>query len=388
MVGTVGGKENPKEAVLVLYVDIPTASDLLSLAEQRHPVSVSLYLPTTPVTTKAQASRIELKSLARSALQELEQRDTDAGDIAAVDDLVRSLVDDAEFWRFQAHGLAVFATPHSIRHYRLPNRLELRCSISDRFQIAQLLRSVTFPNAGYVLVLSEGGVRLVEVSPDLPASTVPLPDLPETIDGFLSQPLGDRLPRQGPRGSQGDASAQRQFARKINSVVRDHLRGSGLPLVLAATEPMASIYRSVNSYPRLAETGITGSAEPLTDNAAAEKARPVFDAVYRAEVDDWCRTYEQRENQSRATTDVATAARAATFGAVDSLLIDMTTQQFGTMDETNGTVTFADSEVPGTYCVINEIAARVIRGGGRVLAVHSEDIPGGAALAGILRYPV
>jgi hypothetical protein len=370
-----------------LYVDIPTASDLLSLAEQRHPVSVSLYLPTTPVTTKTQASRIELKSLARTALQELEQRDTDASDVAAVDDLVRSLVDDAEFWRFQAPGLAVFATPHSIRHYRLPNRLELRCTVSDRFHIAQLLRSVTFPNAGYVLVLSEGGVRLVEVSPDLPASTVPLPGLPETIEGFLSQPLGDRLPRQGPRGSQGDASAQRQFARKVNSVVRDYLRGSGLPLVLAATEPMASIYRSVNSYPRLAETGITGGADPLTDSAAAEKARPVFDAVYRAEVDDWCRTYEQRENQSRATTDVATAARAATFGAVDSLLIDMTTQQFGTMDETNGTVTFADSEVPGTYCVINEIAARVIRGGGRVLAVHSQDIPGGAALAAILRYP-
>ena len=62
----------------------------------------------------------------------------------------------------------------------------------------------------------------------------------------------------------------------------------------------------------------------------------MFDAVYRDEIDDWCRTFEQRENQSRATTDVATAARAATFGAVDSLLIDMTTQQFGTIDETNG----------------------------------------------------
>ena len=372
----------------MLYVDIPTASDLLSLAEQRDPASVSLYLPTSPKTTKAQASRIELKSLARAAVQELEHANADAADIASVDELVHSLVDDAEFWRFQAHGLAVFATPHSIRHYRLPNRLELRCTVSDRFHIAQLLRSVTFPNAGYVLVLSEGGVRLVEVSPDIPASTVPLPDLPDTIDGFLSQPLGDRLPRKGPRGSQGDASAQRQFARKINSVVRDYLRGSGLPLVLAASEPMASIYRSVNSYPRLSDTGIPGSAEPLTDNAAAEKARPVFDAAYRAEIDDWCRTYEQRENQSRATTDVATAARASTFGAVDSLLIDMTTQQFGTIDETNGTVTFAETQTPGTYCLINEIAARVIRGGGRVLAVHADDIPNGAALAVILRYPV
>jgi hypothetical protein len=380
------GKANNKEAALVLYVDIPTSSDLLALTEHRHPASVSLYLPTTPVPINAQASRIELKNLARTALQELEQRGADARDLASVDELVHSLVDDAEFWRFQAHGLAVFVTPERIRHYRVPNRLELRCTVSDRFHIAQLLRAVTFPNAGYVLVVSEGGVRLVEVSPDIPASTVPLPELPGTMDTFVTQPLDDRLPKKRPRGSTGDVSAHRQFARKINSVIRDYLRGSGLPLVLAATEPMASIYRSVNTYPRLAATGIPGSAEPLTDNAAAEKARPVFDAIYREQLDEWCETFEQRENQGRATTDVSSTARAATFGAVDSLLIDMTTQQFGRVDEADGTVTFAPEEKPGSYCVINEIAARVIRGGGRVLAVRTDDIPNKAPLAAILRY--
>jgi hypothetical protein len=64
----------------------------------------------------------------------------------------------------------------------------------------------------------------------------------------------------------------------------------------------------------------------------------------------------------------------------------MTTQQFGTVDEADGTVTFAPEEKPGSYCVINEIAARVIRGGGRVLAVRTDDIPNKAPLAAILRY--
>lgn len=376
-----------KEDALVLYVDIPTTSDLLSLTEHRNAAAVSLYLPTSPGSTNAQAARIELKSLARTAVQELERRGVDASQITAVEELVHSLVDDAEFWRYLAHGLAVFVTPESIRHFRLPNSLELKSTISDRFHIAQLLQAVADPGAGYVLVLSEGGVRLVEVSPGIAASTVPLPDLPDTIEGFVTQPLDDRYPMERPRGATGDTSARRQFARKVNGVVRDYLRGSGLPLVLAATEPMASIYRSVNTYPKLAAKGIQGSAEPLTDNAAADKARPVFDELYRELLVAWRDTFEQRENQGKATTDVASAARAATFGAIDSLLIDMTTQQFGTIDENDGTLTFSESENHNSYCVVDEIAARVIRGSGRVLAVHADDIPNGGPLAAILRYP-
>lgn len=370
----------------MLHVDIPTTSDLLALAEHRDAAAISLYLPTSPVPTKAQAARIELKSLARTAVQELEQRATEPDRVAAVDQLLHSLVDDAEFWRYLAHGLAVFVTPESIRHYRVPNTLELQSTVSDRFHIAQLLQAVADPSAGYVLVLSEGGVRLVEVSPGIAASTVPLRDLPGTIGGFVGQPLDDRNPMERPRGATGDASAQRQFARKVNGVVRDYLRGSGLPLVLAATEPMASIYRSVNTYPRLARMGIPGSPD-LTDSAAAEKARPVFEQLYRERLADWRERFEQRANQGRATTDLASAARAATFGAVDSLLIDMTTQQLGTIDEADGTLKFSQSEDHGSYCVVDEIAARVIRGSGQVLAVHSDDIPNGAQLAAILRYP-
>jgi hypothetical protein len=38
--------------------------------------------------------------------------------------------------------------------------------------------------------------------------------------------------------------------------------------------------------------------------------------------------------------------------------------------------------------VVDEIAGRAIETGARLLAVRGADIPGGGALAAILRYPV
>ena len=48
----------------------------------------------------------------------------------------------------------------------------------------------------------------------------------------------------------------------------------------------------------------------------------------------------------------------------------------------------AEAGDAGGYGVVDEIAARVIGNGGRVLSVRQADIPGGRPLAAILRYPM
>lgn len=370
----------------MLHVDIPTSSELLTLTEQRDTQSVSLYLPTSPLRSEAEAARIELKNLAREAAGVLRERESSAEQVASIEEHLDALASDPEFWRYQAHSLAVFVTPDHIRHYRLANDLDRQVHVSDRFQLAQLLRAVTFPGAGYVLLLTEGEARVVEVSAEIPATTLTIPGLPETSEQFTAQPVADRLPRARAQGTLGDASAQRQFARRVNSLTRDHLRGSGLPLVLAASEPMLSIYRALNTYPRLADTVIPVGAA-MSNSELAEKARPVFDELYANELAEWRRIFEERDSTGRSTTDVASAARAATFGAVQSIMIDITRTVPGTIAD-DGTVTFAASASRDSYDVLGELAARVIHSNGKVLAVRAEDIPRGAALAAVLRYAV
>jgi hypothetical protein len=60
----------------------------------------------------------------------------------------------------------------------------------------------------------------------------------------------------------------RQFARQVDKALRPVVTGSRIPLVLAAAEPLASTYRSVNSYSHLATKGRNPSGGGACGNAA------------------------------------------------------------------------------------------------------------------------
>lgn len=112
-----------------------------------------------------------------------------------------------------------------------------------------------------------------------------------------------------------------------------------------------------------------------------------MDGIYREELAVWRNLFEARVNQGRATTDIAQAARAATMGAVESMLVDIDEVVLGRIDD-NGAIVFAEHANASNYDLVDEIATRVIATGGRVIGVRKADIPRAVALAVILRYPV
>jgi hypothetical protein len=392
----------------VLYVDIPAPSDIAALATFRGEGCVSIYLRTTPVTPQAQGDPIELKNLARRAVEQLQAAGTDRRSCAAIAEELDDLVDDDEFWRFQAHSLAIFVTPQNLRTFRLPNALQPLVIVSDRFHVKPLLRSVSFPQSCYVLALAQKSVRVVEVSPDLPSTAIHVEGMPEDA-GRAVQGVGEasdwpRSPRPRLRASAGRGAGGywpsgriqagegqkvllRQFARLVDKALRPVVAGSSVPLVLAAAKPLASTYRSVNSYPHLAAATIEGNPEAMTEAQLGDRARAVLDGIYRDELTAWRTLFEARANQGRATTDIAQAARAATVGAVDSMLMDIDETLPGRIAK-DGAVVFAEEPMATNYDLVDEIATRVITTGGRVIGVRKAEIPRAAALAAMLRYPV
>jgi hypothetical protein len=298
----------------------------------------------------------------------------------------RSEVERLLFWAQQARSLAVFASPTRMRTFRLPNRLTSEVEVADRFYVKPLLRAVSFPQAAFVLALAAGAVRLVEVTREGPPFTVDVPGLPtDAASAAGKASIGDRSPARRIQGSEGQKIRLRQFARKVDHALRGVLTGLELPLILAATEPLDAIYRSVNSYPHLAEAGIPGNPEGRSDGELAAATRVVLDDEYERELSAVRARFELRSSDERASADVATVARAATFGAVDTLVVDIDEKLPGELDEETGAVTFSDDDA-ASYGVVDEIARRVLLSGGRVLAVRGDDVPGGEPLAAILRY--
>jgi hypothetical protein len=347
---------------------------------------VTIYLATSPITQEAQAARIELKNLAADAIGQLEEREVGRGVIPELREALDALGDDEDFWAEQARSLAIFAAPGMLRTYRLPNRLGNSVEVADRFFVKPLLRALTFPQAAFVLALAAGSVRLVEVLPDGPPFTVKVPDLPsDAASAAGKSSIADRSPSRRLQGSEGQKVLLRQYARRVDHALRGVLAGLELPLILAATEPLESIYRSLNTYPHLAEKGLDGNPEAFSDTDLAAEARAVLDDVYARELAALRDLFEERLAQGRASADVATVARAATYGAVDTLLVDIDEKVPGYVDEESGAVTPAEDDA-SSYGVVDEVARRVLLSGGRVLAVRQADIPGSGSVAAILRY--
>lgn len=372
----------------MLHVDIPTIADLTALAMQRADMAVSIYLPTTPLTQDAQADRIALKNSTREAVAQLQAANADKRRVAALEEHLDDLIDDDEFWTFQARSLAILATPDAIRTFRLPSAHTARVEVSDRFHLKPLLRAQTFPNACHVLVLAEGTARLIDVAADLPASTTRVDGLPSDAASAVGKAsIQGRSPSGRVHGSEGQKVRLSQYARQVDRAVRAHLAGSQLPLVLAANEPVASIFRAVCTIPALARATLGGSLETMSDAQLADQARGVLDETYAQALAAWAARFAAMENAGRASTDLAQLARAATQGAVDSLMVDIDESVPGTIDEA-GAVTFAAAPGASSYGLVDEIADRVLLAGGQVLAVRRAQIPRGAGLAAILRYPV
>src|SRR5262245_30267992 len=369
----------------MLHVDIPARADIDALIRDRGPVRVTLYLPTSPLTQRAQADRIALKNLANEALSQLV--DHDERQVGAIKARLFELVDDGAFWKVQANSLAVFATVEHLRTFRLPNHLKPMAEVSDRFYVKPLLRAATVPQSAFVLAVAQNSVRIVEVSADMPAFRMKVAGMPKDAASAVGKAsITDRSPSRRIQGCEGRKVRLTQYARHIDRALRDLLGGRETPLVLAATQPLLSIYRGVQTYPHLAPTAIVTNPETMRDAELATAARTILDQLFQQELAEIHRLFAQRAGQGQTTTDIAQAARAATHGAMQTLLVDIDQVVPGTVGD-NGAVTFAEAPGPASYGVIDEIAGRALLTGARVLAVRRADMPGSASLAAILRYP-
>jgi hypothetical protein len=369
----------------MLHIDMPTRANIEELGSNRGSARVTLYLPTTPVSRNAHVGHAAIRDLTGEALRQLV--DHHKSEVRAIEELLLDLLDDDGFWERQANSLAVFATPENLHTFRLPNRLQPFVEVSDRFHVKPLLRAITIPRSAFVLALAQNNIRLIEVSAEMPAVEVILDGMPRDAAGAAGNArMKDGSPSGRYQGPGGIKPRLTQYARKVDQVLRELLGGRESPLILAATEPLQSIYRAVQSYPHLATIALTTNPEAMSDAQLATAASDIVDDLFREEIAQFRRLFDQSAIQGRATTDVVHAARATTRGAVQKLLIDIDEVLPGSIDEEGNVISASDS-CTASYSIIDDIARRALVTGARVLGVHRNDIPRGGHLAAIMRYP-
>jgi hypothetical protein len=391
----------------MLHIDIPTLEEFKALAQIKGEVCVSVYLPVSPLVDNIRANRIAFRDLAREALAQLREAGTDKRKIAVFEERFNHLaglehdVQDEDkirklqrakpdpfdtFWHYQANGLAVLSTPGLMRMFRLPNAPKPLAEVADRLHLTPLIRAMTSPHDIFVLALAEESVRLIHAFANFPPVRLQIPDLPGSAEQATRRPsFHVRAPRGRLQNLEGEKVLLHKYVRKVEQAVHNVFAGLNTPLVLAAEEPLASMYRSLNTYPGLADEMIEGNPDQKTDAELEDAAIPILDRLYSREVKAAIALYDQLKPR-RATTDVSYAAHAATAGAVEQLLVDLDAVVPGLVSDIDGSVIYSASDDAETYSVVDEVARRALSTGARVLGARREELPDRAPLTAILRY--
>jgi hypothetical protein len=273
-----------------------------------------------------------------------------------------------------------------LRTFRLPYAPKPLAEVADRFHLTPLVRAMTSPRDLFVLKLSEESVRLLHAIANLPPAEVEIPGMSKTAAEATHRPsIHVRAPRGHLQNLEGEKVLLQKFARSVDQALHEVLAGRTTPLVLAAAEPIASIFREINSYPHLDDEGILQDTDHLTDRQVADLALPMLDRFYQREVNKVIARFDELKPRL-ATTDVSYAAHAATAGAIDALLVDLDAVIPGLVSDLDGSVTYAIRDDAETYSVVDEVARRALLSDARVLGAKRDDLPGHAPLVAILRY--
>jgi hypothetical protein len=394
------------------FVDYFGREDLRALLQEQEGPAISIYVPTERSSSDSETNRLRYRAALDRARELLESANGADGVGPVMAEELEPLVREDEFWRYQANGLAVFASPSVQRLYRLPTRLPDLVVVAPSFHTRPMLEYLQAPDRYWVLGLSQKRVKLWSGT-----ASGASPIDPEGVPRSLLEALGyeyerdqkivlRRKVRNASHGSHGrgglmpvfhghgvgadDAEPElRRFFKKVDEGLQEMLREEIGPLVLAAVGEYHSLYRDVSRIPNLAQEGIEASVGDWTSERIHEAAWPIARAQADREIDRALELWESSYGRGKAEADLANLARLAVTGRIRLLLTERGRRYWGSMDRATGAIEIVQEggEDPSGEAteLLDELAEVVILRGGNALVLPPERMPTDTGVAGILR---
>jgi hypothetical protein len=385
-------------------MDILNPTDLKSLISHQGKWSVSLYLPTHRVGREQQQDPLRLKNLLAEAEAKLLANGLRRTQVQKLMRPAEELLWNADFWKHQGDGLAIFLSNDFHAVYRLPIEFEELLLIANSFHIKPLVPCLGRGIKFYVLAISLNNVRLFQATRDT-MSEVAL-NFPTRMDEalwmdeperYLNLHPGSTNTSEGQGGSaifHGHSISDEEktnilrFFQSVNRGLEELLEDKNVPLVLAGVEYLLSIYREASLYQNIMRDSVTGNPDREDLKELHQQAWMIVKPSFEESQKKAFEKYEQFSGQQNglATNDLSTVMKAAKFGQVETLFVPLGVQKWGRYDSENNRV-ILDSE-PGreNEDLLDYAAAETILNSGQVYAVPREQVPGKGELAAILRY--
>ena len=387
-------------------MDILTTKELLELINKKEGLFVSIYMPTFRSGVDIRQNPVRFKQLLRVAESKLYSMDIEKERIEKFLKPATELIPDIKFWQNQSDGLALFIHEDGINYFRLPFEFKESITVSNRIHIKPLLPLFTGNGQFNILALSKNNAKLfrcsrqnvievvIEGAPDS-MFDMQVDDDPRTkLEMRLSNPmpasaLNYSINTQA-QGSENDYEKNEltRFFRALDAYILSIHEGENIPLVLAGVEYLIPIYKEKSNYPNIVEDFIKGNPEMLSPEELHKKAWKIVEPIFNEDKTLAEIKYKQYSGQHNHLylNSLEQIIPAAFNGQIESLFVDKENHQWGKFRADNNKVELYDEMTDDTEDLIEFASILTLSRGGKVFALHQDEVPDGEKVAAVLRY--
>jgi hypothetical protein len=394
-----------------------TEQAIREVIEHAQPPVVTAYIPTVRGAVQPQENSLLLRDLLRRAERWLEQEGLSRRDVDDLLNPLTQLLDDDRFWRNQLDGLALVRDRATLRNWRLPFSVPATISVEDAPAVRHLLRAVYPRRELYVLALSQHAVRLFQASHlgirELPLRDV---DIPRSVEDALryddlQKPELQHHPTTGPgRSPEGQTAApprsggrrhvfhghgesgedektqMRRFFQGVDSGIARLLSGTRSPLLLAAVDNVAALYREVSHHEPILDDVVEGNPDRLDEQRLHDRALPIIETYTRRSLQGVRDAYGTATGAGLATSGPAEVLAAAHEGRIGTLLAAADAELWGRFDPATRALDVREGPSPDARDLVEEACRTSVMTSSEVYVLDPEDMVDDGPLAAILRY--
>lgn len=374
-----------------------------SLANFRNEICVSIFIPTQRAGKEVLEgkNKTHLKSQLDEIKRDLNRKGVSKEKISKITNPIQEIVEDRDFWRHQADGLAIFSSEDFIEKFTLPIAFPPLIHISSEFYIKPIIPLLNNDGRFYLLSITPYDVKFYEAS-KYSIDEIKVDDLtPERMEdriGYDYEESGRKDKSQsnlawgatvhGYNAQNRDYKNEVQrFFRAVDKGLEPILHDKNIPLVVACQDYLFPLYQEATRYKNLFEKPVPGNPSDFDMQNLHEKACILLEPYFEKNKNEKLEKYRELDQTQFTSTSIDEIILAAIDGKIDTLFMNNKDDIWGSIDEKEMKVTVEDEHNDTNTSLMNLAAKKVLENSGNVYFLNSATTPSKESkMSALFRY--
>ncbi|TVP50098.1 MAG: hypothetical protein EA341_08125 [Mongoliibacter sp.] len=389
-------------------MEIFNRNNFINLSKKKANPTITIYSPTSRQSSDGyKKDQINFKNQLKDVKSKLEKEHMmEESDIEKLLSPASELLDNHKFWQNNSDMLACFISEEGMEMIKVPIDLrEGQNFIGEKPMLLPMIPELSDDGHYYILLLNLDQIRLYEATRNTVQEIILDPE--EVAVSFTAEEEEDenqdQLHGQGGSGNVGamfhghDGGSDEvkkvtilNYFHRMTNMLEPKLNQNPLPLVLAGVDYLIPIFNDATKYNHMLKGHVSGAYGEKDMMTLHQKSWEIVAPFFEKEKIKRKENYDQKAADGLAiSNDKLKIIKAALTGGVDTLLVNSNHQHlYGSYDPDNHQINISEDKKKGEHCLIDEAASKVVEFSGKVYMVEDDNMPDGAQVAAILRYPL